>query len=409
MNDSDVAIRVAGVSKRFVIRKEKSLKERLVNFGRSNLHKEDFFALTDVTFDIEMGTTVGLIGPNGSGKSTLLKTIGGIIQPTTGHVQHRGRVAALLELGAGFHPDLTGRENVFLNAAILGISPAETEANFAEILEFSGIGQFIDTQVKFYSSGMYVRLAFAVAVHVDPDILIVDEVLAVGDEPFQRKCMDRIRDLQRQGKTIVLVTHSLDQVAEFCDRAIVLESGNLVFDGAPGSAIRTLRKDFEEIRLKDAAAHIAVGDSISPQITEVALKSISNDAAAEVIESGDGLAVEISLDLQEAVDEWVVGMGIETAIGQVVFGTNSERLGIMTERINGKAVFRFELDSLPLGQGQYFVHASYGTLSEGELFRIPRAAAFSVSEESNNAGVVSAVASGTIIYSDGSSTESSTR
>jgi ABC-2 type transport system ATP-binding protein len=397
LNDPAVAIRVSDVSKRFVIRKEKSLKERLVNFGRSNLHKQDFFALSNVTVDIEAGTTVGLIGPNGSGKSTLLKTIGGIIQPTTGFVQHRGRVAALLELGAGFHPDLTGRENVFLNAAILGISTAETEQNFAEILEFSGIGQFIDTQVKFYSSGMYVRLAFAVAVHVDPDILIVDEVLAVGDEPFQRKCMDRIRDLQRQGKTIVLVTHSLDQVAEFCDRAIVLEGGRMVFDGAPGRAIQTLRKDFEVIRMKDAAANTPEEEIVGPQISGVALKTLDGTSAVDVIQSGDGLTVEVSLSLAAPVENWIVGMGIETSVGQVVFGTNSERLDVVTEQIDGEAVFRFTLDSLPLGEGQYFVHASYGTMSDGELFRIPRAAAFSVSEDSENVGVISSRASGRVL------------
>lgn len=397
MNDSAVAIRVSDVSKRFVIRKEKSLKERLVNFGRSNLHKEDFYALSDVSLDIESGTTVGLIGPNGSGKSTLLKTIGGIIQPTKGTVQHRGRVAALLELGAGFHPDLTGRENVFLNAAILGISAAETAENFDEILEFSGIGQFIDTQVKFYSSGMYVRLAFAVAVHVDPDILIVDEVLAVGDEPFQRKCMDRIRDLQRQGKTIVLVTHSLDQVAEFCDRAIVLEGGRVAFDGAPGLAIQTLRKDFETIRIQKAAEGGQEELGAGPQITSVELKSLVDDSPVDVIDSGDGLAIEIALSLAETTDEWIVGMGIETSVGQVVFGTNSERLGISTPQVGGDTVFRFELDSLPLGEGQYFVHASYGTLSGGELFRIPQAAAFSVSEETNNIGVISTIATGALV------------
>jgi ABC-2 type transport system ATP-binding protein len=399
LNDSGIAIRVADVSKRFVIRKEKSLKERLVNFGRSNIHKEDFYALSHVTLDIQAGATVGLIGPNGSGKSTLLKMIGGIIQPTAGLVQHRGRVAALLELGAGFHPDLTGRENVYLNASILGISVAETDSNFAEILEFSGIGQFIDTQVKFYSSGMYVRLAFAVAVHVDPDILIVDEVLAVGDEPFQRKCMDRIRDLQRQGKTIVLVTHSLDQVAEFCDRAIVLESGKIAFDGEPGLAIQALRKDFETIRRRHTAEIGAESDepARTPEITGVQLKALADGSALDVLQSGDGLVVEISLALPSTTDEWIIGMGIESSGGQVIFGTNTKLLGTVTSRIGGETVFRFELDKLPLGSGQYFVHASYGTLTDGELFRIPQAAAFSVSEETNNVGVVSVVATGSLV------------
>jgi ABC-2 type transport system ATP-binding protein len=224
-------VRLSGVSKRFVIRKEKSLKERIVNFGRSNLHKEEFWALRDIDLEIESASTVGLIGPNGSGKSTLLSLIGGIIQPTTGVVTRRGRLAALLELGAGFHPDLTGRENVYLNASILGLSKAQTDHHFDAIVDFSGIEPFIDTQVKFYSSGMYVRLAFAVAVHVDPDVLLVDEVLAVGDEPFQRKCMDRIHTFQSEGRTIVLVSHSLDQVAELCDRALVLERGQIQVDG----------------------------------------------------------------------------------------------------------------------------------------------------------------------------------
>ena len=194
--------RVNGVSKRFVLRKETSIKERVLHPRNRG---EEFWALRDVSADIPAGSTVGLVGPNGSGKSTLLKVIGAIVQPTSGTVERRGRLAPLLELGAGFHPDLTGRENVYLNAALLGVSRHETDRNFDAIVDFSGIEDFIDTQVKFYSSGMYVRLAFAVAVHVDPDLLLVDEVLAVGDEPFQLKCMDKIRSFQHEGRTIALV------------------------------------------------------------------------------------------------------------------------------------------------------------------------------------------------------------
>ena len=237
-------IRVNDVSKRFVIRKDKSLKERIVNFGRSNKHKDDFWALRDVDFDIQAGTTVGLLGANGSGKSTLLKVIGGIIQPNTGSIERRGRLAALLELGAGFHPDLTGRENVFMNGSILGLSQKQTAEFFDSIVEFSEIGDFIDTQVKFYSSGMYVRLAFAIAVHVDPDILLVDEVLAVGDEPFQKKCMDKIREFQQEGRTIVFVSHSAGQVEDLCDRVVVLSHGNIVFDGETAAGIAALRESF---------------------------------------------------------------------------------------------------------------------------------------------------------------------
>jgi len=239
-----VVVRASDVSKRFVIRKDKSLKERLVNFGRSNKHKDDFWALRDIDLEITAGSTVGLVGANGSGKSTLLKVIGGIIQPNSGVIERRGRLAALLELGAGFHPDLTGRENVFLNGAILGLSRKQTEQYFDSIVDFSEIGDFIDTQVKFYSSGMYVRLAFAIAVHVDPDILLVDEVLAVGDEPFQEKCMNKIREFQREGRTIVFVSHSSGQIEDLCDRVVVLSHGKAIFDGDTASGLEALRASF---------------------------------------------------------------------------------------------------------------------------------------------------------------------
>ena len=239
-------VRVRDVEKRFVIRKDKSLKERLVNSRRSNTHKEDFYALRDVSFDIAAGSSVGLLGANGSGKSTLLKVLGGIIAPSTGVVERRGRIAALLELGAGFHPDLTGRENVYLNASILGLSTKQTDGYFDSIVDFSEIGGFIDTQVKFYSSGMYVRLAFAIAVHVDPDILLIDEVLAVGDEPFQAKCMAKIHEFQQEGRTIVFVSHSAPQVEELCDRAIVLQHGQICYDGEVVGGIAALRKSFEQ-------------------------------------------------------------------------------------------------------------------------------------------------------------------
>jgi len=239
-----IVVSVSGVSKRFVIRKDKSIKERLVNFGRSRRHKEDFWALRDIDLEIAAGTTVGLVGANGSGKSTLLKVVGGIIRPTSGTVKRRGRLAALLELGAGFHPDLTGRENVFLNASILGLTRKETEGFFDSIVDFSEVGEFIDTQVKFYSSGMYVRLAFAISVHVNPDLLLVDEVLAVGDEPFQEKCMKKITEFQEEGRTIVLVSHSARQVEEMCDRVIVLSHGSVVFDGGAKEGIEALRNSF---------------------------------------------------------------------------------------------------------------------------------------------------------------------
>ncbi len=234
-------VRLEGVSKRFVLLRDKSVKERLLNISASRAHRQEFWALRDIDLSISSGTTVGLVGHNGSGKSTLLKLVGGILQPTSGSVSRRGRLAALLELGAGFHPDLSGRENVYLNAALLGLSRRDTRAAFDQIVEFSGVEAFIDTAVKFYSSGMYVRLAFAVAVHVDPDLLLVDEVLAVGDEAFQAKCLDKIREFQREGRTIVLVSHAAQQVEDLCDRVAVLHHGAMIFDGDPVAAIKVLR------------------------------------------------------------------------------------------------------------------------------------------------------------------------
>lgn len=193
-------------------------------------------------------------GQTGPENPTLLKLIGGIISPDSGHVKVRGRLAALLELGAGFHPDLTGMENIFLNASIMGLSEKEIDSQIDSIIDFSGISKFIDTQVKFYSSGMYVRLAFAVAVHSDPDILLVDEVLAVGDEPFQRKCMERIHQFQDDGRSIILVSHSPDQIVEMCDRAVVLQQGKLVTIGPTRESMNILHKSYAQQIQADRAA-----------------------------------------------------------------------------------------------------------------------------------------------------------
>jgi len=385
-------IAVHDVSKRFVIRKEKSLKERVVNFGRSNLHKEDFWALRDVSLEIDAGTTVGLIGPNGSGKSTLLKTIGGILQPTTGSVDLRGRLAALLELGAGFHPDLTGRENVYLNASILGLSRQETDRYFDAIVDFSGIERFIDTQVKFYSSGMYVRLAFAVAVHVDPDILLVDEVLAVGDEPFQRKCMDRIRQFQHDGRTILLVTHSLDQVADLCDRAVVLESGHVIEDGHPREALRALRHEFDQIRQEDLDRQQEVVTAAAAPAPVVVVESVElvDSAGGPVTEvrPGADVSIVVTVSSQEPVSEPVVGTGIETALGVTIFGTSSKLLGEALPPLVGTARYVFRLADLRLGEGAYTCHGAVAGSSGTELHRLREAAAFTVTTDGLTIGPV---------------------
>jgi ABC-2 type transport system ATP-binding protein len=237
------AIEVSNISKQFVLRHTRSIKEAVVWLakGRKGDLSEKFHALKDVTVEVKTGETVALLGLNGSGKSTLLKHISGVMLPDTGSVRTRGRVAGLIEVGAGFHPDLSGRDNVYLNGAILGMTEQQVRERFDDIVEFSEIGQFIDTEVKFYSSGMYLRLAFSVAVHTDPEVFLIDEILAVGDEPFQRKCIDKIQELARNGKTLVVVSHDLDLVSRICERGVVLEHGIVLFDGDITAAVQFLR------------------------------------------------------------------------------------------------------------------------------------------------------------------------
>jgi len=391
MGSKATVVEVHDVSKRFVIRKEKSLKERIVNFGRSNLHKEDFWALRNIDLDIETGTSVGLIGPNGSGKSTLLKTIGGILQPTSGTVRTRGRMAALLELGAGFHPDLTGRENVFLNASILGLSTQETEKYFDAIVDFSGIEQFIDTQVKFYSSGMYVRLAFAVAVHVDPDVLLVDEVLAVGDEPFQRKCMDRIRTFQHEGRTIVLVTHGLDQVAEVCDRAVVLEHGVVKADGEPRDALRVLRSEFDQMRAAEIEKQQASSSSAPeerPRAEIVSVELLQDGRPVQEVATGSPLSVRVTVDAAEHLDSWILGFGFDSSIGQGVFGTNSKLLQTPMPPLQGRASYDFAIPATHLGEGSYTVHGAIAGPTGAELHRLREGARLTVAADGREQGFV---------------------
>ncbi len=240
-SDDDRRVIVADVSKHFVLRHTHSLKETFISLIRRKSLASTFEALHAVDFIIREGESVALMGLNGSGKSTLLKLVSGVLRPDDGKVLTRGRVAGLIEVGAGFHPDLSGRENVYLNAAILGMTRAEVDERFDEIVAFSEIEQFIDTEVKHYSSGMFVRLAFAVAIHTRVDVLLVDEVLSVGDEPFQRKCLAKIRELQASGTTMVVVSHDLDTVSSLCERGILLQGGRVVFDGPSAEAVKMLR------------------------------------------------------------------------------------------------------------------------------------------------------------------------
>jgi ABC-2 type transport system ATP-binding protein len=240
------AIVVDGVTKRFKIANHKTVRKLTANLVQRKELSHDLLALKDVSFTLEQGDSIGLMGLNGSGKSTLLKLISGVMAPDDGQVLTRGRVAGLIEVGAGFHPELSGRENVYLNAAILGMSEEETDAKFDSIVEFSEMGKFLNNEVRHYSSGMFMRLAFAVAIHTECDIFLMDEMLSVGDQPFKRKCMRKIMELKESGKTMVYVSHNPRQVLRVCNRGIVLEKGELVFEGPAEDAVKKLGYDLDE-------------------------------------------------------------------------------------------------------------------------------------------------------------------
>ena len=359
---SEQPIEITGVGKRFRLYHDRptSLKDRFVNLRKPRW--EEFWALRDVTCEIDRSETVGLIGPNGSGKSTLLKMVAGIIRPTEGTITTRGRIASLLELGAGFHPDLTGRENVFMNASILGLSRHETEARFDEIVAFSELDDFIDTQVRHFSSGMYVRLGFAVAVHVDPEILIIDEVLAVGDEPFQRKCIDRIRRFQREGRTIVFVTHTVDLVREICNRGLFLHKGRVVAEGEPADVIRSYRDTVH------GEAHLDVVEGTERGTGEVRIAEVkildADGVQRQVFAPGESLEFSVLLSAERPVDDPHVGVTIYDERGVGVYGTNTVIRGMSLGRLDGKCRVRFRVPSLPVLNGTF--HVTVGVHSRDE-------------------------------------------
>jgi ABC-2 type transport system ATP-binding protein len=353
-------VNIDGVSKRFIVNKQKSLKERLVNARAGKKHRQDFWALRDIDLQIDAGTTIGLVGHNGSGKSTLLKVIGGIIGPSSGTIARRGRMAALLELGAGFHPDLTGRENIFLNASILGLTRPEIVRNFDAIVDFSGVEQFIDTQVKFFSSGMYVRLAFAVAIHADPDLLLVDEVLAVGDEPFQAKCMSKISDFQKEGRTIVLVSHSAAQVQQLCESVAVLKHGELVFHGNPREGMRVLQAGYNAQRLNS-------GDGISTReldglnvIVEDLQVFSQGENPDETIEFGSDISLRVKYQVGYDVPALVANFAVTSSVGEMLYSVNSLMLTHAIPNTPGVHVIELGLGKVPFGSGQFLALTSIG-------------------------------------------------
>ena len=352
---SAVAVTALDVSKRFRLYHEKhqSLKERVLHAGRNPY--EDFWALRHVSFEVLEGQTVGILGRNGSGKSTLLKCVSGILTPTEGEVRLRGQLAALLELGAGFQPELSGRENVYMNASLLGLSTRDVDKRFDEIVAFAELEQFIDNQVKFYSSGMYVRLGFAVAVNVEPDVLVVDEVLAVGDERFQRKCLGRIKEFQRDGRTILFVTHAADLVRQICDRAVVLGTGEMLGEGPPGEAIRLFR---EHLRMLGEGQDIAVPGgavAVADPLVRIAAVDVEHPGTGSRphLLPGEPMTVSLRFEAERPVGDLVFWLSIFSPTGDLVFGVDTQVLEVPFDAPAGAGVCDFRFDSVPLLDGAY--------------------------------------------------------
>jgi ABC-2 type transport system ATP-binding protein len=356
------AIVAEGISKKFRLSQSRgSIKDRLA--GKSRGSHQEFWALQPIDVRVEQGETVGILGHNGSGKSTLLKCIAGILKPTTGVVQVRGRVASLLELGAGFHPDLTGRENVFINASFLGISRKEIERRFDDIVGFAQLENFIDQQVKYYSSGMFVRLGFAVAINVDPDVLLVDEVLAVGDEAFQQKCLDRVEEFQREGRTILFVTHGADQVRRICNRALVLDHGTMVADAAPGEAIRVFREHLHGT-MSETATQPEVVDS---PMHWHGVRVVYPDPQRHNILTGESLSVSIDFACEAPIDDAVLAVEVRNFRGETMFSANTDTLGTPLARIAGSGALRIDLQHVPLLDGTYPVSLQLRHRHDGKV------------------------------------------
>lgn len=353
------AIQFDHVSKKFVIHRERprSFQEVAVNLFRNNRSREELWAVRDVSFSVARGEALGLIGPNGSGKSTILKLISRILEPTEGDIQVNGRLSALLELGAGFHPDLTGRENIYLNGSILGLSRREMDAHFEDIVRFSELARFIDMPVKHYSSGMVMRLGFAIAIHVEPEVLLIDEVLAVGDESFQMKCLDKISELRGRNITIIFVSHSLDAVRELCDRALWLESGEMRRLGPTQQVIDLYRDSVtarEESRL--AARHgEGAGErwgSGEVEIIDVHFRDVAG-RERHVFRTGEPMTACIRYCAHRRIDNPVFGVAIHRSDGLHVNGPNTRLAGYPIEYIEGEGEIRYAIEALPLLEGIY--------------------------------------------------------
>jgi ABC-type polysaccharide/polyol phosphate transport system ATPase subunit len=353
---SQPVVVVDHVSKKYRLYRERnaSIKAAVMRGGRAKV--DVFWAIEDVSFEVFEGSTTGLIGENGSGKSTMLKCLAKILRPDKGSVTTTGKMSALLELGAGFHPELSGRENVFLNGAILGLKQKELLARFDDIVDFAGIGQFIDEPVKNYSSGMYVRLGFSVAINVQPDILLVDEVLAVGDEAFQRKCLERFAQLKNDGKTVIIVSHSMQSVVNMCDHAIWFKKGHKMADGNPREVVEAYTGSLflSEHRATETGDRWGSGEA---RIERVELIDKFGKQVMRV-GSGEPITVRLWWATSEPVARPVFTVSVQTLQGVVISGPTTRESGEVPEKIDGSGWVDLKMDRFPLLPGTYDITAS---------------------------------------------------
>jgi lipopolysaccharide transport system ATP-binding protein len=371
------AIQFENVSKKFILHhaRPRSFQELVIGGLWRSRSREELWALNDVSFEVGRGEMLGIIGPNGSGKSTVLKLISRILEPTCGSITVDGKVSALIELGAGFHPDLTGRENVYLNGSILGLSQEEMDARFKEIVGFAELERFINVPLKHYSSGMYMRLGFAIAINVEPDILLIDEVLAVGDEAFQKKCLAEIEEFKKQGRTMVLVSHALGTVRKLCDKAIWLEAcpehgrreGNIKSMGSPDKVIYDY---LDDLRRKEGVALDEKHRHLRYELEEQQLENRWGSGEVEiydvqllggdgeekhVYQTGDIMSVMLYYEVKEPVADLTFGVGIHRSDGLHIHGSNTFAEKIHYDARMGKGVVELEYGELPLSTGTYAI------------------------------------------------------
>jgi len=369
-------IQLSGVSVRYRVPQERipSLKEYAIRWIKGQINYQELWALRNIDLEIRRGEVFGIIGPNGAGKSTLLKVVSRVLRPTQGNLRVRGRISPLLELGAGFDPELTGRENIYLNGAILGYSLTEINASFEQIVEFAGLREFIDAPVRTYSSGMYARLGFSVATARRPDILIVDEILGVGDAEFQTKSFERIQQFQGEGTTILLVSHSLDQVKEMCSRAIWLDRGEILASGAADSVVDLYLQHMTQVE-KDRLREVAKQTTDTPKIwgsRKIRLSNITlyNQDGQEqtIFHTGDSLLLQMDYDAREEIQNPVFGVAIHRQDGTHITGPNTALANFEIPVVLGKGKITYRISYLPVLEGLYYFSVAAVKHDDTEMY-----------------------------------------